>query len=136
MIKKTVKYEDFDGNQREEDFYFNLSKAELAVLENSVGGGLHATVDKILKADNKPELIKYFKKIVLMSYGKKSDDGRNFIKNDKIREDFESCAAYSEIFMELASDDKAAAAFVNGILPKDIQDHNPPQNVTPIVNKA
>lgn len=133
MIKKTVKYEDFNGNQREEDFYFNLTMAELAELENSLNGGLSTLMEKIIKEQNQSELIKYFKKIVLLAYGKKSEDGRNFLKNDRIREDFESCAAYSDIFMELATNAEAASAFVNGIIPQKVpQDHKQTQNVTPM----
>ncbi len=125
MIKKTITYEDFDGNERTDDYYFNLTKAEVMELRFSINGGLENMLDQIIKEQDQKQLIEYFKKLVLASYGKKSLDGRTFMKNDEIREEFKSTMAYSEIFMELATDDKAAAEFVNGILPKDLgpKDH-------------
>lgn len=118
MLKKTLEYEDFDGNRRTEDHYFNLTEAEVTEMELSLNGGLSQLLDKILKENDQKQIIEYFKKIVLMTYGKKSLDGRQFIKNDEIRQEFASTAAYSEIFMELATDADAAAAFVNGVMPK------------------
>ena len=122
MIKKTVTYEDFDGNERTEDYYFNLTKAELTEMELSLNGGLSQLLDKVVKENDGSKIIEYFKKLVLQSYGKKSLDGRQFIKNDQIREEFESTQAYSDIFMELATDAEKAAAFVNGIMPKGMGD--------------
>lgn len=118
MLKKTVTYEDFDENQRTEDHYFNLTEAEITEMELSLNGGLSQLLEKILQENDHKQIIEYFKKIVLMSYGKKSLDGRQFIKNDAIREEFASTLAYSKIFMELATDADAAAAFVNGVMPK------------------
>lgn len=120
MLKKTIKYTDFDGNSRTEDHYFNLTPAELTEMELSLNGGLSQLLEKILRENDQKRIIEYFKKIVLMSYGEKSLDGRRFLKNDQIREEFASTAAYSEIFMELATDADAAAAFVNGIMPKQM----------------
>lgn len=118
MIKKTVTYEDFDGVSRTEDFYFNLTKAELTEMELSLNGGLSQLLTKIVQEKDGRMIIEYFKKIVLGAYGEKSLDGRYFMKNDKIREEFASSAAYSEIFMELATDAEKGAEFVNGIMPK------------------
>lgn len=119
MLKKTVTYEDFDGNQRTEDHYFNFTQAELTELELSLNGGVSQILSKILQENDQKRIIEYFKKIVLMAYGKKSMDGRQFVKNDQIREEFASTMAYSSIFMELATDDLAAEAFVNGIMPNN-----------------
>ncbi len=121
MIKKTITYEDFDGQTRTEDFYFNLTKAELTEMELSMNGGLSQLLEKIVKENDQKQIVEYFKKIVLGAYGVKSLDGRQFVKNDQIREEFASTAAYSEIFMELATDADAAAAFVNGIIPKSME---------------
>lgn len=121
MLKKTITYEDFDGRERTEDHYFNLTEAELTEMELSLNGGLSQLLEKILQENDQKQIIEYFKKIVLMSYGKKSLDGRQFMKNEKIREEFASSAAYSEIFMELATDENAAAAFVNGIMSRGIR---------------
>lgn len=119
MLKKTQTYNDFDDNERIEDFYFNLTEAELTELEYSMNGGLSQLLEKIIKESDQKQIIEYFKKIVLMSYGVKSLDGRQFVKNDKLREEFASTVAYSDIFMELAHDAKKAAEFVNGIMPKN-----------------
>lgn len=125
MYKMGRTYEDFDGNQRTEDFYFNLTKAEVTELETSMNGGLSTLLEKIVKENDQQKIIEYFKKMVLMAYGEKSLDGRIFLKNDKIREEFACSAAYSDIFMELATNADVAAEFVNGIIPKDLrpQDH-------------
>lgn len=136
MLKKTIEYEDFDGNMRSEDHYFNLTQAEITEMELSLNGGLSQLLEKIIRENDQRQIIEYFKKIVLMAYGQKSLDGRQFIKNDKIREEFASTAAYSEIFMELATDDDAAAAFVNGIMPKKKANQNPGQGVEPLSKKG
>lgn len=120
MLKKNVTYEDFNGDSVTETFYFNLSKAELLELEVGFQGGLAETIQKIVKTNDNKTLFDIFKKIVLMSYGVKSDDGRRFIKDDTLREEFMQTAAFDAIFMELATNDKAAADFINGIVPKDI----------------
>lgn len=117
MFKKTITYEDFDGNQRTEDYYFNLTKAEVTEMEMSFNGGLSQLLEKIIQEKDQKQIIEYFKKIVLDSYGVKSLDGRQFIKNNAIREEFASTMAYSEIFMELATNADSASAFVNGIMP-------------------
>lgn len=111
------KYEDYNGNQREDDFYFNLSKAELLEMELSEEGGMDKRLKRLINAQDMKEAIKLFKAIVLMSYGIKTDDGR-FIKNDQVRAEFTQSAAYSEIFMLIATDEKKAQDFINGVLPK------------------
>lgn len=119
MLKKTVTYTDYNGLERTEDFNFNLTKAELMEMELSVDGGLAEMMQKIVDAKNGPAIIKIFKDLVLRAYGVKSADGRRFIKNDTVREEFEQTEAYSIIFMELATDADAAAKFVNGIVPAE-----------------
>ncbi len=118
MFKKQIKYTDYLGNDREEDFYFDLSPAELTELELSMEGGLSAMIQKIIKAKDMPSLIATFKKLILMSYGEISNDGRRFIKNDEVRIGFSQTPAYSILFMELATNENAATEFVNGIIPK------------------
>ena len=120
MLKKTIKYTDFDGETREEDFYFNLTKAELAQMRYSVSGGLEKRLTRIINSNNQPELIKIFCELIDLSYGIKSDDGRKFMKNASILEDFKSTEAYSQLFMQLASDEKFAEEFINGVLPSDL----------------
>lgn len=117
MLKKTIKYVDFNGVEREEDFFFNLTKAEVAEMEMSVTGGLAEMIEKIVKEGDQAKIIPYFKEMILASYGEKSPDGKRFIKRPEIREAFSQTQAYSELFMELATNAESAAAFVNGIVP-------------------
>ena len=120
MLKKTIKYKDFNDEEVSEDHFFHLSKAELVELEMSMEGGLSSTLEKIIQAEDGKAIIAEFKKIVLGAYGKKSDDGRRFIKTQALREEFESSEAYSTLFMELVTDAGAAAEFVNGIVPQGL----------------
>lgn len=120
MLKKEITYTDFNGLERTESFYFNLSKAELTELQLGTTGGYAEMVKKIIDAKDTPALIKIFKDLILTSYGIKSEDGRRFIKSREISEEFSQTEAYSVLFMELANDDTAAAAFVNGIIPNDL----------------
>lgn len=121
MLKETRTYVDFDGVERTEDFYFNFTKAELLQMELSVKGGFHAYIEQIVKAKNETELIRLFKELLEKSYGVKSPDGRKFIKNDEVLEDFKHTEAYSDLFMELATDADKASKFVNGIFPAALQ---------------
>ena len=120
MLKKTIKYTDYNGETREEDFYFNLSKAEVTEMELSKEGGMSEYIKKISAAQNAPELIKLFKEIITKSYGEKSLDGKRFIKNKELTEAFTQTEAYSELFVELASNADEAVKFINGIMPKNM----------------
>lgn len=127
MLKKTVTYKDFDGKEYTDDFYFNLTKAECTELLAENNGNLINLLEKIVSEQRSDKLIEYFKKLVLMAYGEKTIDSKGrtiHLKNDRIREEFLCSAAYSEIFMELANDDKAAADFVNGIIPADMDEES------------
>lgn len=124
MLKKTIEYTDFNDVTRKEDFYFHFSKAELMEMELSTTGGLQAMIQKIMSTQDVPAIIKVFKDLILKAYGEKSADGKAFIKVDddgrKLCNKFAQTEAYSKLFMELATDSEAAAAFVNGIVPADI----------------
>lgn len=122
MYKKVHTYTDYNGVERTETFYFNLSKAEAVEMELTTEGTLSEWIQKVIDTNDVPEIVRLFKEIVLKSYGEKSPDGRRFIKNDEIREAFSQTEAYSDIFMELATDAKAAGDFINGILPKDLSE--------------
>lgn len=123
MLKKTLTYTDYDNNERTEDFYFNLTKAELTEMELSTSGGLESRIRKIIATQDIPEVVAIFKELILKSYGEKSPDGKRFIKSKEIAEAFSQTEAYSDLFMKLATDADAAADFVNGITPKI--DENP-----------
>lgn len=129
MLKKTITYTDYNGVKRTEDFYFNLSKAEIMEMEMSTTGGLAEMIQRIVQAQDAPAIIKIFKDLVLKAYGQKSPDGKRFIKNDALREEFEQTEAYSNLFMELATDSDAAAAFVNGIVPADVGEKVTPATI-------
>ena len=122
MLKKNIKYVDYDGNDRAEDFYFNLNKAEIVELEMGTTGGLTKTLEKIVQEKDNKRIVEYFKAIILKAYGEKSADGRRFIKSQELRDSFEQTEAYSELFMELSSNAKAAADFISGIVPKEAAD--------------
>lgn len=120
MLKKTITYVDYNDCERTEDFYFNLSKAEIMEMEMSTSGGLAEMINRIVAAQDVPAIIKIFKDLILKAYGEKSPDGKKFIKSDAISTDFAQTEAYSQLFMELATDADAAAKFVNGIIPADM----------------
>lgn len=126
MIKKTVTYTDYNGNQRTEDHYFHLNQTELTEMELSRDGGLSNYYQRIVAAQNIPELAAIFKELLLKSYGVKSDDGRGFIKVDPngvpLSRAFSQTAAYDEIYMELITDTDKATAFFNGIVPENMKD--------------
>lgn len=121
MYAKSITYTDFDGNEQTETFYFNLTKAELVELEVSVDGGFAALLKSIAESSDGQTIIGYFKKIILMAYGKKSLDGRRFVKSQELRDEFEQMNAYSELFMELATNADSAALFMNSIVPADLR---------------
>lgn len=122
MYKVHEKYTDYNGVEREEDFYFNLTEAEITEMELTTEGGLSAMLNRIIAAKDSTKLIAVFKDLLLKSYGQKSPDGRRFIKNQELTTDFVETPAYSQIYMRLASDDKSATEFVNNIIPKNLSD--------------
>ena len=122
MVVEKIKYTDFNGLEREEEFMFNLTEAEITEMELTTDGGLSDSIKKIIAAQDTPQIIKVFKMLLLKSYGDKSADGRRFVKSEKLSEDFSQTNAYSQLFMKLATDDKAAVAFINGIMPDSMQE--------------
>ena len=119
MLKKVVTYVDYDGVERTETVYFNLSESEIVEMELGVDGGWRARMQRIIDSKDAPTLMREFKKLIMLSYGEKSDDGRRFIKSPEISEAFIQTEAYNKIFMELVTDSKAAADFANGIIPSN-----------------
>lgn len=117
MLKKTITYTDYNGVERKEDFYFNLTKAEIMEMEMSISGGLTEMINRIVAAQDAPAIVKIFKELILKAYGIKSPDGKRFIKSEELATEFAQTEAYSQLFMELATDADAASAFVNGIVP-------------------
>lgn len=118
MLKKTITYVDYDGNPRTEDFYFNLSKAEIAKMEVSTSGGMEKMLQELVASKDGKRIMEVFNGIILKAYGEKSPDGKRFVKSAELSQAFEQTEAYSELFMELVTDADKAAAFINSIIPK------------------
>ncbi len=120
MLKRDITYENFNGDLVTETYYFNLSKSEILSLDASYENGLNDAIQKIIDKKDTKALIHEFQKLILLAYGIKSEDGKRFIKNDTLREEFVQSAAYDLLFMELATNDALAAEFMLGIMPKDM----------------
>lgn len=143
MLKKTITYTDLNGVKRTEDFYFNLNKAELLKMELGVAGGFVEKLQKIITSGDTPALMEEFEKFIFNSYGEKSDDGKRFIKSKELSEAFTQTEAYSELFLEISTDHKAASDFLIGIIPGDIAEKIPenymdslPDNVKDAIQAA
>lgn len=121
MIKKNIKYTDFDGMEKSEDFYFNLSETELTKLDAKYDGGLQGMLQKIVDAKDIKNIMEMFSLVLHLAYGEKSSDGKHFWKKDNNGHDladaFEQTAAYDVLFTELLSDPEYAAVFIQGIIP-------------------
>lgn len=120
MLKKTIKYTDYNGVERTEDFYFNLTMAELTKMNLGITGGLANLLKQIIMAQDTPAIISLIEDLLQRSYGVKTNDGKGFRKTKESLDDFMSTEAYSILFMELATDDVKAANFVKGIIPADL----------------
>lgn len=120
MLKKKIKYKDFNGVEREETFMFNLTNAEITEMGVGLvgGGSLEEYITKLSEEKDPMKIIEMFKKLINLSYGVKSDDGRRFMKSPELLKEFTETNAYSELFMELANDSKAATEFFDGIIPE------------------
>ena len=120
MFKKPITYQDFDGRTVTEDFYFNLTKTELLILESQTPGGLAASLERIGKSNDFNLIVSEFVRIVLATYGVRSEDGKRFIKDEQVIKEFQQTNAWDELFWELATKADAAAEFINGVFPKDM----------------
>ena len=126
MYEKTITFIDYNDEERTEKFYFNLSRAETLEMQLGRKGGLAHALEMVVATKDQPKIIAFFKEFVLKSYGEKSEDGRRFMKTPEITLEFSQTEAYSNLFMELATNSESAAAFVNGVIPKTLEDHLPP----------
>jgi hypothetical protein len=121
VLKKTIKYEDFNGDEATEDFYFHLSKAELVEMEMSHQGGMHQHLQNIVDSQDGKAIMAEFKNLILSAYGIRSEDGKRFIKNQALRDEFVSTEAYSQLFFELCTQADKAAEFINGVVPTGLE---------------
>lgn len=120
MIKKTITYHGFDDTEYTEDFWFGLTKGDLIEMEVATPGGMQEYIKQIGQTQDVHAVLEMFKTLILKSYGKKSPDGKRFIRSKEISEEFAQTDAYDVLLMEIFSDENAAAKFVSGILPQDI----------------
>lgn len=120
MLKQSITYNDYNGVERTEDFYFNLTEAEITEMELSINGGLAEMITRIVAAQDAPQIIKVFKELILKAYGEKSLDGKRFVKSEELSTAFSQTEAYSKLFMELAFDADKASKFIKGIVPADM----------------
>lgn len=121
MLKKLIKYTDYNGVERQENFYFNLTKTELIEMETEVTGGFRQLLENMMEKQDIPKIMKSFKTIILKAYGEKSPDGRRFFKSEELSIAFTQTEAYNVLYMELLSDSKKAAAFINALIPEDMR---------------
>ena len=120
VLKKTIRYTDFDGTSREEDLYFNLSEAELlemAIHHDRGVEGVAAYFKELGESKDPKLIIPAVKNMLLLAYGERSEDGRHFRKSPEITDDFVSSAAYQEMFMQMMSDRDTIMGFFKGALP-------------------
>lgn len=120
MVTETITYIDYNGTERTEDFCFNLNKSELTEMQLSKEGGLGEWLNRIIKSENRVEIMRVFKDIILKSYGEISPDGRRFVKSDEISKAFSETPAYDQLFMKLIENEGTMSAFINGIIPADL----------------
>ena len=122
MLVKTITFKDYFGNERTQDFYFNLNESELTDMNLMVKGGLERQIKNIIATQDQPKLIEYFKSVILASYGKISEDGIRFIKSKELSTEFSQTDAFNKLYMELVSDADKAADFINGVVPQELAD--------------
>lgn len=128
MIKWPITYTTYNDETITEDFYFNLNKAELVGMQLGANGAYSEFITRIMNEHDMKKIGDEFRRILLLSYGKKSDDGKYFRKSDQMREEFEQSEAYANLFIELLTDGDKASKFFKGVLPKDLQDAVEKQN--------
>lgn len=120
MFSRSFTYKDYNGNTRTDTWYFNLDKAELMKMELGAWGGLDALMKRLVREENPEKIVETFEKIILAAVGEKSPDGRKFIKNEEIREDFRQTPAYADLFYELVMDSEKANAFFKACMPEEL----------------
>ena len=120
MLKKTITYTDYDGMERTEDFWFNLSKTELTKLDAELPGGVLGVLRKIIDKQDRKALVDFIETLILRSYGEKTLDGKRFVKTPDMAEEFMQTPAYDELFMSILSDTDSQTSFINGVIPQSM----------------
>ena len=137
MLTKTVRYNDFDGNERIENLQFHLSKVELIEMSLDLPDEVSETIGndpskidesaarRLMETMGSKGILDFIKKLLLKSYGVKSTDGRSFEKSEELSRKFSQTLAYEALVMELLTDELKAAEFVNKVIPADAADNIP-----------
>ena len=125
MLKKTIKFNGFDGKAAEEVWYFNLTEVEVTRLDAEFEPGLGEYVKNFDETTSAEEMLKLFERLIQMSVGTKSPDGTRFVKKQEVVDDFLASAAYSALFAQLATSPDMAAEFFNGVMTKTFIDPAP-----------
>lgn len=120
MLKKTITYTDYDGMERTEDFWFNLSNTELTKLDAELPGGVLGVLRKIIDKKDRKALVDFIETLILRSYGEKTLDGKRFVKTPEMAEEFMQTPAYDELFMSILSDTDSQTSFINGVIPQSM----------------
>lgn len=120
MLKKPITFLDWNGVERTEEHYFNLTKIEVAKLQSSVKEGFDVHAKAIAAGASGKSIMEFFENFIKLSYGEKSEDGRRFMKSDEISRAFMETRAYETLFEELVTNANAAAEFYNAIMPEDL----------------
>lgn len=122
MLTKAITYTDYNGNKKTKNFYFNLTKTELAKMELLNKAGMEETIKQMINEDDREKIVSLFESLVLGAVGEKSADGERFEKSDEIRAAFQQHPAYDVLFMELISNSKSMADFINAIVPAEVSE--------------
>lgn len=122
MLKHECTYKDFNGNEVTDVLYFHLSMPEIIEMEVEKPGGLKAIVEQMIDTKNYRDLVQLFKDLLLRSYGRKSEDGKRFIKTEEDRLNFSQSAAYNKMYLDLATDAAFGAKFITGLMPAEMSE--------------
>lgn len=129
MYIRKITFTDYNGLEHTRTYYFNLSKSELLRLQLSIGGGLTEYAKRLMDTEDMVHLSELFEKLILMSYGEKTDDGMHFIKEDengkKLADMFKQTAAYDELYTELCTNEQSAVEFFNSVIPAEAANQQP-----------
>lgn len=137
MIVKDITYTDYKGNEETKKYYFNLTSIEIAEMETSEEGGLTGMINKIVETGDPSTIVKFFKTVILKSYGEVSEDGEQFVKVDSkgipLSVAFSQTEAYSKLFVEMVSDPNVFIQFINNLIPTDLVENlNETPNLTTV----
>lgn len=135
MYKRSITYTDYFGQERTETVYFNLNRAELTKLELSTQRGYTNMLQDLIDKKDGPTIMRTFDEVIRASYGEKSEDGRRFVKSKELSDAFCQTPMYDQLFMELCTDSKAGAEFMNGIIPDDLKDQVQKENIVTVARQ-